>query len=138
MADLSYEVDSSHHATITLQGDIIPGDAERFERLAESVCRQHLDPELPPITAALDSPGRALPGGGLALGGTFRRLGYGTRVRSGADCYSAAAFAFLGGAFLGAVSGWGPDRIVEVGAKIGRHPAGWHGNLDIPNDDRQH
>ena len=120
MADLSYEVDSSHHATISIRGEIAAGDADRFERFAEDVCRTHLDPELPSITAALDSPGGDYLEG-LALGNTFRRLGCGTRVDSSAECYSAAAFAFLGGAYLGAVGGWGPDRTVEVGAKIGFH-----------------
>ena len=117
MANLSYKVDLSHHATISIRGEIVAGDAERF---AEDVRRTHLDPELPSITAALDSPGGDYLEG-LALGNTFRRLGYGTRVDSGAECYSAVAFAFLGGAYLGAVGGWGPDRTVEVGAKIGFH-----------------
>jgi hypothetical protein len=54
MADLSYEVDSSHHATITVRGEIAAGDAERFEQLAERVCQKHLTRELPCITAALD------------------------------------------------------------------------------------
>lgn len=42
-------------------------------------------------------------------------------VRKDAECYSAAALAFLGGAYLGAVGGWGADRTLEVGGAIGFH-----------------
>jgi hypothetical protein len=117
VADLTYTVDSSCHATIMIRGDIEAGDAERFEQLAARVCQDHLDPELPSITAALDSHGGNYLEG-LALGNTFHRLGYGTRVNAAAECYSAAAFAFLGGAYLGRVGGWGPDRTVELGGRV--------------------
>lgn len=88
MADLTYEVNASSHATITVRGVIVLGDAERFERFAARICRENLDREVPSITVALDSPGGNYLEG-LALGNTFRRLGYGTRVNSGAECYSA-------------------------------------------------
>ena len=117
---MSYEVESSRHATITIRGDIETGDTERFEQLANRVCLEHLDRELPSITAALDSPGGHYLEG-LALGSAFRRLGYGTLVKADAECYSSAAFAFLGGTHLGAVGGWSPNRVVEAGAKIGFH-----------------
>jgi hypothetical protein len=120
MADLSYEINSSGRATLTLQGEINPGDTQRFEALAAEVCRKHLDRERPDITASLDSPGGDYMEG-LILGKLFWERGYQTWVKANAECYSAAAFAFLGGTLFHAVGGWSPDRHVEVGASIGFH-----------------
>jgi hypothetical protein len=120
MADLTYEINSRHRATITLRGEVVQGDAGRFEDLAKDICEKHLDREIRSITAALDSPGGDYIEG-LQLGNLFWRSGHQTLIKAGAECYSAAAFAFLGGTFFHAVGGWSPDRVVEVGASVGFH-----------------
>jgi hypothetical protein len=120
MADLSYELNSRWRATLTLQGEIAQGDAKRFEELAQKVSQKHLDRECTAITAALDSPGGDYMEG-LILGKLFWQRGYQTWVKANAECYSAAAFAFLGGTLFHTVGGWSPDRHVEVGASIGFH-----------------
>lgn len=122
MAKLSFELDAHQaRATITVQGEITRGDVERFRRLVSKICDRFQEPEIPlAITAALDSPGGSYIEG-IALGNLFWRNGYATLVRKDAECYSAAAFAFLGGAYLGVVGGWGADRTVEVGGTVGFH-----------------
>jgi len=122
VADFSFEVDTRRaHATITVSGDITRGDMDRFQRVVSEVCGKYEQPEVPlAITAALDSPGGDYLEG-IRLGNLFWRNGYATLVRRDAECYSAAAFAFLGGAYLGTVGGWGADRTVELGASVGFH-----------------
>ena len=66
--------------------------------------KKHLNREGPAwIVADLDSHGGSYLEG-IALGRLFHNNGYGTLVKAQGHCYSAAAFAFLGGSFLDAVS----------------------------------
>ena len=106
MATLTLEPHAPGRLTINVEGEITQGDAERFQILVNTGCREYEHPEGPvAITAALDSPGGDYLEG-LELGNLFWKNGYATLVRANAECYSAAATAFLGGAYLGAVGGW--------------------------------
>lgn len=121
MAELDFELDAQSRVTINVTGEIAHGDTERFRGLVSEICEKCQEPETPlAITAALNSPGGNYIEG-IALGNLFWRNGYATLVRADAECYSAAAFAFLGGAYLGTVGGWGADRTVEVGGTVGFH-----------------
>lgn len=121
MATLDFDIDSHGHATVSLTGEIVAGDAARFQRFVDDICQKYENSEMPlAITAALNSCGGDYCEG-LLLGDLFCRSGYATLVRKDAECYSAAALAFLGGAYLGAVGGWGADRTLEVGGVIGFH-----------------
>ncbi len=88
----------------------------------ESARTEYEHPEGPiAITAALNSPGGDYLEG-LALGNLFWKHGYATLVQTGAECcYSAAATALLGGAYLGA-------RLAAA-ARIGS--SSWVGPLDL-------
>jgi len=121
MATLDVEIDEHAHATVSLTGEILPGDAKRFVQFVDQICEKYEKPEEPfAITTALNSCGGDYCEG-LLLGDLFHCRGYATLVRSDAECYSAAALAFLGGAYLGAVGGWGADRTLELGGVIGFH-----------------
>lgn len=121
MATLTLDLLSPGRLTINVEGRISQGDTERFQALVNAGCEGYKHSEGPAaITAALNSPGGDYLEG-LALGNLFWRNGYATLVRANAECYSAAATAFLGGAYLGAVGGWGPDRTVEIGGTVGFH-----------------
>ncbi|MDY6947410.1 MAG: hypothetical protein SXG53_17005 [Pseudomonadota bacterium] len=121
MSTLDFDIDSQSHATVSLNGEIVSGDAARFQQFVDEICLKYEKPEMPlAITVALNSCGGDYCEG-LLLGDLFCRRGYATLVRKDAECYSAAALAFLGGAYLGAVGGWGADRTLEVGGVIGFH-----------------
>jgi hypothetical protein len=121
MATFDFELHEHACITILITGEIIAGDAKRFEQFVDALCEKYQMPEMPlAITVALNSPGGEYTEG-LLLGDLFWRNGYATLVRAGEECYSAAALAFLGGAYLGAVGGWGPDRTVELGGAVGFH-----------------
>lgn len=110
---------------ITLAGEIVAGDFEKFSSLA-----QHLDLTSKPVTwdevitrkdsaLCLDSEG------GQYL--EARRISqfvhdYGvvTRVTAGAECYSACAFIFMAGRILW-WEGEGPRRILNIAGRLGFH-----------------
>lgn len=99
---------------IEAEGTIIPGDAARLVAMLNA---------LPPSDGypgiSLNSPGGSLIEG-ILLGQAFRQFGVETVVRSGKECHSACAVAFLGGTRQYA-TGKGVGRTLEVGAHLGFH-----------------
>jgi len=121
MATISLESVSPGIVTLRIDGPIKRGDAKEFAAIADRAVRNQVHTEGPVfVTVAIDSPGGDYEEG-IDLGKLFWKNGYRTLVRSGSRCYSAAATAFLGGSFLGASGGWGPDRVVELGGNVGFH-----------------
>jgi hypothetical protein len=120
MADMTHEIDSRGRISITIRGELISGDADRFEILADQLTTVQAQEDGSDVTASFDSTGGDYLEG-VKLGKVLWERGYGSLVKAGASCYSAAAFAFLGGAFHYAVGGSGPRREVEVHAKVGFH-----------------
>ena len=108
---------------VTLEGPIEDGDVERFK--AETATAS---PEAERTIVELSSPGGSYVEG-LLLAAAFRWAGAATVVRSEAECFSACALAFLGGAEpLRDVSSEGgdlpdqpPSRTLEPGGTLGFH-----------------
>lgn len=109
-----------------LEGEIVPGD---LQRLAQAV-RQHVDcdPKILPDTGAncavltLNSVGGNYLEG-LEIAQFLRKNAIASWVSSGSGCFSACAFAFLGGT---GYSSWRTteayiDRTIEPGAVLGFH-----------------
>lgn len=108
------------------EGDTLAGDVATLQRMYDSFvkCRiSCIGPDGGP-TAVLTMNG---PGGdyyeGLALADFLRANHIATVVERGAGCYSACAFAFLGGSAYSAQEGIGTyiDRMVEPGSIVGFH-----------------
>ncbi|WP_159078954.1 hypothetical protein [Orrella marina] len=108
------------------EGEVVPGD---LKRLAAAV-RQHVDcdPKILPDTGAncavltLDSGGGNYVEG-LDIAHFLRKNAIASWVTNGSGCFSACAFAFLGGS---GYSSWRPtgayiDRTIEPGATLGFH-----------------
>ncbi|MBB3937361.1 hypothetical protein [Aureimonas phyllosphaerae] len=115
---------------ITLGGAIVDGDVERFGREASKS-----SPDGERVVVELRSPGGSYVEG-LLLAAAFRRAGAATVVRGGAECYSACALAFLGGAEplrdVGVegddIPNQPPSRTLEPGGTLGFHAP----YLDVP------
>jgi hypothetical protein len=102
---------------IHITGDIVAGDSAKFRTLIKQAPSYSGFKE---YRVHLDSPGGSYVEG-ILLGVAFHETGASTFVHRGDSCYSACAFAFLGGSFLGYTGGWGPGRNMEVGANLGFH-----------------
>jgi hypothetical protein len=118
-----------HHATeektsytdIEVSGIIDPGDTEKFKATFKpSQANFQSIGDEQSVRVFLDSPGGSYIEG-ILLGEEFHQVGLGIYIRSGAECFSACAMAFLGGTFLGASAGWGPNRHLDLGGKLGFH-----------------
>lgn len=88
---------------IVLEGEIFPGDADRFDQLSRDV-------ELAGVL--LKSPGGSLLDG-IDIGRRIRELGYSTGVAPNTACASACALAWLGGKY----------RFMDPSALVGFHAA---------------
>lgn len=116
---------------ISLDGPIVDGDVLGFEREASKA-----SPDAGRVVVELSSPGGSYVEG-LLLAAAFRRAGAATVVKGGAECYSACALAFLGGAEPlrdiavegDDIPGQPPSRTLEPGGTIGFHAP----YLDVPN-----
>lgn len=121
MANLSFDVIERGYLIINIDGDIEHGDAQRLRDFVVPVRAEHGAIEGPTmITVSFNSDGGDYLEG-IELGRLLNIEGYRSLVKNGNRCHSAAAFAFLGGAGLGATGGWYPDRFMEFGALIGFH-----------------
>ncbi|MBN9310128.1 hypothetical protein [Devosia sp.] len=108
------------------EGETVAGDAAALEGLYNSFvnCRESCSGPDGMPTAVLTMNG---PGGsyveGLALADFLREHHIATVVERGAYCYSACAFAFLGGSAWSSQEGMGTyiDRMVEPGSTVGFH-----------------
>ncbi len=123
MADFTHQFDSSYDdITITIHGEVAPGDAGRLGIYADQllISRPSRIGDYGGVTLSFDSTGgHHLEG--IEIGKLLWERGYGSLVKANAVCYSAAAFAYLGGAFHYMVGGSGPGRMVEAGARMGFH-----------------
>ncbi|MDC9835676.1 hypothetical protein [Rhizobium binxianense] len=142
-ADFSFEGLKSGpivEARFRLQGDIDQGDVQRLDAALQSSGITHAQDPRRKIVVSLDSPGGSyLEGLDLAL--AFRRRGLATVVRSGNQCLSACAIAFLGGTALpkdpnpvgddDPLPDQLPERSLQPGAVLGFHAP----YLAVPNDD---
>ena len=111
---------------IHYEGETTPGDVEALQGLFDSFVKCRIACLGPDggSTAVLTLSG---PGGGygvgLALADFLRANHIATVVERGAQCYSACAFAFLGGSGYSSQEGVGTyiDRMVEPGSVVGFH-----------------
>jgi hypothetical protein len=111
---------------IHYEGDTQAGDVEALRAVYESTIKCRLECLGPDgnSTAILTLSG---PGGnyyeGLALADFLRQNHIATVVERGMSCYSACAFAFLGGSGYATVQGMGTyiDRQIEPGGIVGFH-----------------
>ncbi|MFQ6185822.1 hypothetical protein ACLMJV_28275 [Sinorhizobium meliloti] len=127
-------------ARFRLSGDIDQGDVQRLDAALKSSGITHAQDPWRRIVVSLDSPGGSYHEG-LDLALAFRRRGLGTIVRSGDQCLSACAIAFLGGTALpkdpnpvseeDTLPDQLPERSLEPGAVLGFHAP----YLAVPNDD---
>ena len=100
--------------TITLTGQIAPGDADRLTEFLEAV-----DPA--PTQAFLNSPGGSVPDA-LAMGRALRDLGVATRMSASDICLSACPYLLAAGT----------TRAVEDGALVGVHQHYFGENTALP------
>ncbi|EJC80191.1 hypothetical protein Rleg4DRAFT_1807 [Rhizobium leguminosarum bv. trifolii WSM2297] len=141
-ADFSYEGlkgGLTAEARFHLKGEIDQGDAQRLDAALSSSGITHEQDPWRKIVVSLDSPGGSYDEG-LDLALAFRRRGISTVVRSGGQCLSACAIAFLGGTALpkdpnpisedDPLPDQLPDRSLEPGALLGFHAP----YLDLPSD----
>ncbi len=111
---------------IHYSGPVLEGDAKRMAALLDSVAECDVS-ALPAEGGNCALVTLHSPGGnyieGLKLAGLFRDRGVATVVETGTSCYSACAFAFLGGSGYSSQDGVGAysDRIIEPGATLGFH-----------------
>jgi len=111
---------------IHYEGDTVTGDVETLRGIYESFVKCRIECLGPDgaSTAVLTMSG---PGGayseGLALADFLRQNHIATVVERGAVCYSACAFAFLGGSGYSSQQGMGTyiDRQIEPGGIVGFH-----------------
>ena len=108
------------------EGEVVPGD---LERIAVAVSQYvDCDPEMLPDTGGncavftLTSEGGNYVEG-LLMAHFFRENAIATWVKTGSHCYSACAFAFLGGSgrSFAPTTGAYIDRTIEPGATLGFH-----------------
>lgn len=126
-------------ARFKLKGEIDEGDVQRLDAAIQVSGITHAQDPWRKMVVSLDSPGGSYHEG-LDLALAFRRRGLSTVVRSGDQCLSACAIAFLGGAELpkdpnpvgedDPLPDQLPDRSLEPGAVLGFHAP----YLDVPND----
>lgn len=103
---------------LKLTGPLEPGDSDKLHDALKALERLGGNGgEL--ATIELDSRGGALEEG-LRIGRLFRRFGVTTIVRKNAQCLSACALAFLGGATVAAAK-IVPSRRLEIGGQLGFH-----------------
>jgi hypothetical protein len=115
---------------IELSGPIEPGDGKKFAAFVEAEKRG----APPPLweghghewKVSLDSPGGSL-SEGIEIGRHLQQFHFETRIERGKACYSACAFAFLGG-MRQYETGIGPWREIEFGAMLGLHGYKSEGN----------
>ncbi|TDK31814.1 hypothetical protein E2F50_19315 [Rhizobium deserti] len=132
-ADISFEGirnDSPKEARFRLRGEIAQGDVQRLDAALVSSGVSYSQDPWRKIVVSLDSPGGSYHEG-LDLALAFRRRGLATVVRSGDQCMSACAIAFLGGTALpkdpepardqDPLPDQLPDRSVEPRAVLGYH-----------------
>lgn len=111
---------------IHYEGETLPGDVEALRGVFENFVKCRLECLGPSgaSTAVLTMNG---PGGayfeGLALADFLRENHIASVVERGAGCYSACAFAFLGGSGYSSMDGFGTyiDRQIEPGGIVGFH-----------------
>lgn len=111
---------------IHYEGDTVVGDVETLRGIYDSFVKCRIECLGPDgaSTAVLTMNG---PGGayseGLALADFLRANHIATVVEKGAGCYSACAFAFLGGSGYSSMQGMGTyiDRQIEPGGIVGFH-----------------
>ena len=102
-ADISVVPTGTPLSLIVLRGEIIEGDAERFNKAASGVGL---------ASVLLESPGGSVVEG-LSIGRTIRRLGFSTGVAPNNACASACALIWLAGS----------PRYMDPSALIGFHAA---------------
>jgi hypothetical protein len=90
---LQFEMSGS---SLSVQGEIAPGDAGRFADWLEEALPEAAEEDAAPITVALDSPGGSV-GDALAIGRTLRARGFETEVGDGAVCLSACPYLLAAG-----------------------------------------
>lgn len=108
------------------EGETVAGDVDLLADLYASFvhCRTECSPDSGRPTAVVTLNG---PGGnyteGLGLADFFRANNIATVIESGAECFSACAFAFLGGTAYSSNDRIGQyvDRIIEPGGILGFH-----------------
>lgn len=113
-----------------LSGEIASGDTDRLNAALAAAVVTHGDGPNRKFVISLDSPGGSYQEG-LDLAVAFRRQGIATVVRSGDNCASACALAFLGGTSTpgdptpltddAPLPDQAPDRALEPGAALGFH-----------------
>lgn len=125
-------IESMHYSAahpvphFSYKGDTVAGDVDRLRSMYEGFvhCRNECATETGRATAVLTLSG---PGGnyheGLALADFLRANSIATVVEAGAECYSACAFAFLGGTGYSSSDRIGQyvDRMIEPGGIVGFH-----------------
>jgi hypothetical protein len=122
--------DGTREARFRLRGEIAQGDVQRLDAALISSGVSYSQDPWRRIVISLDSRGGSYHEG-LDLALTFRRRGLATIVRSGYQCMSACAIAFLGGTALpknpepardaDPLPDQLPDRSLEPGAVLGYH-----------------
>lgn len=123
----SMEYSTDHFVPhIHYEGVVYAGDVDALRGMYDELvdCRDACGSPWGRSTAVItmDSIGGSY-AGGLALARFFREKHIATRVEAGMECYSACAFAFLGGSGYSTQDGIGPynDRILEPGGVLGFH-----------------
>lgn len=108
------------------EGETVSGDVADFQRMFDSFvhCRTECatDDGRPSAVVTLNGPGGNYHEG-LALADFFRANNVATVIETGASCYSACAFAFLGGTGYSSNDRIGQyvDRVIEPGGTLGFH-----------------
>ncbi len=111
---------------IHYEGETVSGDVATLQSVYNSFVKCRLACSGPDGGATavltLNGPGGSY-GEGLALADFLRANHIATVVERGAQCYSACAFAFLGGSAYSSQEGMGTyiDRMVEPGSVVGFH-----------------
>ncbi|WP_266031613.1 hypothetical protein [Brucella intermedia] len=100
-------------------GEIIRGDLQRFNMLADEILPGSDGETTWKNTICLNSPGGDLTEG-TAIAGEIYKRGITTVIRDGESCYSACAIMFMMGIAQGGEMGW-PSRKMHKNARLGFH-----------------